>query len=502
MFCPHSFTGGNMHVTGYDFSKKDNSTKRPNSGQIANWTGNIKTESGILHPSIEIVSPANSVSQVNPYSVNYLYISEFNRYYFVREWRYERGLWVCDADVDVLATYKPVIERANMYVLRYADDTVYNPYIVDTMYPATTDTALYTWEFPETNTFASTISGGTFVLGVISGASAGIGAITYYAMSSSTIKSLCDKLFTDDNLEIMGILQNGIQVVQEDLSKEVLKTLYNPFQYIASCMWFPIPTSSFSGVTETVELGWWDYTTISALRITESYIHRYHTSAVTVDHPQSLTRGAYLNFAPYTEFTLHGKFGSMALNPIYFTDSNNFTIDYEVDVISGNCKVIIRTTYGGNSVILGSRHYQMGVTIQLAQVGVDYLGGAVSALNGASQAMNTPLNVFNPVGTAANFVATTASGIYNYLAVTQPQVETSGANGCFSNAFVPTYLTAVYHLIVDEDLDHKGRPLCENRTLGQLTGYVLCADGDIDISCFEEERTKIGQYLTSGFFME
>ena len=56
--------------------------------------------------------------------------------------------------------------------------------------------------------------------------------------------------------------------------------------------------------------------------------------------------------------------------------------------------------------------------------------------------------------------------------------------------------------IVDEDIGHKGRPLCASRQLNTLSGYILCADGETDIPCTEEERRMIAGYLTSGFFWE
>ena len=47
-----------------------------------------------------------------------------------------------------------------------------------------------------------------------------------------------------------------------------------------------------------------------------------------------------------------------------------------------------------------------------------------------------------------------------------------------------------------------GRPLCQNRVLGTLSGYVLCADGEIEAPMYDEERKAIERYLTTGFYME
>ena len=59
-----------------------------------------------------------------------------------------------------------------------------------------------------------------------------------------------------------------------------------------------------------------------------------------------------------------------------------------------------------------------------------------------------------------------------------------------------------FFIPVDEDITHKGRPLCANKVLNTLSGYILCADGDLDISCMDEERASITDFLTTGFFWE
>ena len=78
-----------------------------------------------------------------------------------------------------------------------------------------------------------------------------------------------------------------------------------------------------------------------------------------------------------------------------------------------------------------------------------------------------------------------ANGIYNTLQSAMPQVETSGSNGSFLAPATRTALLENFATIVDEDIHHKGRPLCSLRQLNTLSGYILCAEGDMDISCFD-----------------
>jgi phosphate/sulfate permease len=99
-------------------------------------------------------------------------------------------------------------------------------------------------------------------------------------------------------------------------------------------------------------------------------------------------------------------------------------------------------------------------------------------------------------------IAGGASGIYNTLQTAMPQVETGGSNGSFLAPVNNTHMVEQFYKIVDEDIAHRGRPLCELRQLNTLSGFILCAEGEIDISCYDNERKEISRYLTEGFFWE
>lgn len=65
-------------------------------------------------------------------------------------------------------------------------------------------------------------------------------------------------------------------------------------------------------------------------------------------------------------------------------------------------------------------------------------------------------------------------------------------------AIVGKFLT-----LVDEDLSHRGRPLCTTVQLNTLSGFIQVADGDISIAgVTTSEQSAIIAFLTSGFFYE
>ena len=99
-------------------------------------------------------------------------------------------------------------------------------------------------------------------------------------------------------------------------------------------------------------------------------------------------------------------------------------------------------------------------------------------------------------------ISTVANGIYNTLQAQMPQLETNGSNGSFLCSHTVTKMESIFYKIVDEDIVHKGRPLCELRRIDTLSGFILCAEGDLDLNCYDDERKAISKYLTTGFFWE
>ena len=90
-------------------------------------TGSLKTESSVIDPRIIINASAMPPS-------NYMYIRQFNRYYFINNIHSIRdGLWQLSNHVDVLMTYKPNIRACKALIDR--QEYSFNPYLPDNMVP-------------------------------------------------------------------------------------------------------------------------------------------------------------------------------------------------------------------------------------------------------------------------------------------------------------------------------------------------------------------------------
>lgn len=118
--------------------------------QVASMTGTLREETSIIDPVV-------TVEGLEPYiaQVNYAYIPEFGRYYFINNIESVRtNLWRISMHVDVLHTYaagirenSAIIERnENEYDLQLNDglfQTRQNPRIAQYPFPA----GFTTWNF-------------------------------------------------------------------------------------------------------------------------------------------------------------------------------------------------------------------------------------------------------------------------------------------------------------------------------------------------------------------
>lgn len=118
--------------------------------ELTKLTGTLREESSIIDPVITISDIDNYVG-----SMNYAYIPEFNRYYFITNIESVRSnLWRVSFHVDVLYTYRKqiksnsaIIERnENKYDLKLNDGlfkTQQNPRIAQFPFPS----GFNTWNF-------------------------------------------------------------------------------------------------------------------------------------------------------------------------------------------------------------------------------------------------------------------------------------------------------------------------------------------------------------------
>lgn len=472
-----------MQVTFYHFSKRENSTKRPDSG--TDYDCILKSPSSIISPVITLQIGLVS----DPSYFNYCYIPDFDRYYWVQEWSWSRACWTAALKCDALATWRGNIGNTSLYVLR--SSAAWDGNIADTMYPSSAQPVIYddagTYLWNAGSVQEPQLGSGHFVLTI-----AGEGIDNVYSISSFAIRS-----FLTDLSENYVSEDNGFK--ESDASLSLQKAMVDPFNYIKSCVFLPfIPTGT--DIT-TINVGGIDFTVVAKR---PNRIQTLNTVSWTLRrHPQTAERGKFVNITN-TEYRLSfPPFGVVTLN-------NELAYNYQYC----NCIVTVDTQTGNGRLQVGYSQDQttiqaldcvidtpVGVPVQLSQIYIDYyaaVNNAIRTSGGIASGLMTGVATGNFGGLITSFT----NGIADSRDIKRPKLETVGSPSAWNSLKGAPILFTECSILVDDDLSHFGRPLCKVRTPASLGGYMLIQDGDVPIPGTAEEAREIRQYLEGGFYYE
>lgn len=486
----------NVTCNFYTFGKKDNSTAVPTgTGTIRH--GELKTGFDLLTPVVKLRDATTTVP-----AFNYVYIAALSRYYFIRDWTYDAGFWYAFCECDVLASWKTEIGALTLYVTRSSSSS--DGSIIDGTYPTTAECTVLESTAAE-KPFPNT--GGAYVVGIVGGENT-TGAISYYAMTEVSFSAL------------IGLLLGDVQYMNidvDEMSEEIQKAFINPSKYIASCIWIPIDPGYIPGTpVGSIPVGWWRFA-VGANKITPfSAKVPGHIALNIPKHPLAATRGKYLNLSPYSDYTVYFfPFGSFSIDPVRLQDEAIINLNFLLDCCTGEGVLYITADGSSPLKIVNGR---FGVPVPTGQISYDVssFSGAVTsagatAAAGAASHYKEFFQFFKrlaQVGATdetrqmANELIPATSGVLSSAAASLANVDYSGQMGSNLYDDVPIKIVGKFLDLVEEDNDHRGRPLCQNKTINTLSGYFQVAEADITIPCTASERTAIEQYLIGGMFYE
>lgn len=476
-------------VNFYTFSKRVNSTARP-TGTGTSYNITLKQPTSIIAPVLEL-----NANQSSAPKYNYCKIAEFDRWYWIRNWTWERGLWVADLAVDPLASWRTEIGASSNYVTR--SSYTYDGSIMDTMYPLKAESTISRVAATGGSPWAggANINNGTFVLGVVNnkpienplGKASSFGAVRYYLMSATDMRDLLTTLL--GSISYMNIT---------DIGEELAKGIINPFEYVVSCLYFPFAhtvntpaaANQIPGTNLfTVSVGWWNLPTVYGGLINSNDPVINMTSSFTVPkHPQAATRGKYCNMQPFSRYTLnYGGFGTIPIDSSLLQDCTTLNVELDVDLITGGGKITLSNSGGSNFPIIN--YAQVGVPIQLAQITTDILGAVSSAVGSVGSLLT------------GNFLGA-LSGITSAAQSLLPQYKTQGSNGSVLNFDQDPELIGEFFSLTDMDNDEHGRPLCQRKTISTIPGYIVTESPQVSAPATAAELEQILGYMAGGFFYE
>lgn len=465
-----------------NFSKRHNSTLVPDITQITYRTlnislKNIEENSTLLHPTF-IINWKNSQGQDNV-KLGTNYIGFEGRYYFVDDIIFiSNNLVKLVCSMDVLATYKTQIGNSVQYIERSASAVTGETenYIIDN---AVSVGQWKNYKANATTNFSGVVTGwsvaGCYVVRVISKtySSNNASGVASYVMDTANFANLLDFIFDESNFI-------------DELTDEVVKTFFNPFQYIVSVRWYPFTVGTIStGSALTVKLGWWNPTGVTAYALANS---------------GGVSFGSYLTIPsfPYNDWRCFDprvtsiklylpSVGTIDVAPMDINLNGNLYFNYYVDTVSG--EAIVRL-YGDELIATYSINF--GADIQLGQMRTDWAQAIGSGVSAISSAIG---------GNIGGAITNAIDAVQN---VTMPTPSLNGSQGNVAMLKYQSYAEIVIETFITSENAQAllGKPRCYNHQIKDFSGYVKCAGASISVDGPISIRDEINSYLNGGFYYE
>ena len=327
-----------MEVNLYSMSKRVNSSKQPPGKPVASLDCKLKENTSIMNPSI-IIAGQDSWT-----TINYAYIPDFRRYYFVQNVTAINGT-TCqvDLDVDVLASFKSSIIAQKFTIERCANApekwTLSDPLI----YPK------YEWydSVVSANNSDWWSDTGSFLVRVTNA-----DGLVNYMMDYASLQELLN--YTCNAGNFTDVLQD-----------EAVKSVFNPFKYITSVIWIPLSYAKYSGAAvTTIKMGFWTASGINAKKVAPNdTIDMYFKINPSNPLYDANVFGYFdSNFSQY--WLALPAIGTIPFSMQTLTD-NVLDIQYTVDMTTGTALCQIKN----GAEIIQSLSCQFGVPYQIGQMG-------------------------------------------------------------------------------------------------------------------------------------
>lgn len=495
----------------YKGMKKDrNSTAIPvanlNYTSYTDYLCELYEPCSITAPRIKL---AIAVSE-NLSAVNYAYISDFSRYYWINNAEFYEGCWVFSLTVDVLATYKSTIGDSYQYVARA--QTASDGDITDTAYPLNGVTS-QKWisMLNLTNPFTPNIANGCFIVGIVGEADTNVarfGAVNYYMFTLTQFNAFISALMGNDN--------DWLSVSTSDLQDSTVKMILNPMQYITSCQWFPVAPGSSTDLTSDIYFGWWKISGIAHRKPSTTGGYPSDNGLIGFDitssyrHPQA-TRGAYLNREPYSNYRLYMPMcGFIDIPGRIVAKSGYIGVAYRIDLASGNAMMEVygkTSSSSSDEFPITRTNVKMSVEVPIAQIAIDQAGAVKSGMSTATSAIGGAISGFASGGVVGAILGGVSNlingGVDTAIKGTQPIANIMPGTGSLAPYLLEPKILCEYQNIADEANTLIGRPLCKYVQIKTLSGFILCTTNHIEVAgATEAELSEIEGYLSGGFRYE
>lgn len=460
-----------------NFSKRKNSTLQPTTG--TDVTVRLKEDCSIINPVFE--------SATMPATANYIYVSEWGRYYFVTNVVFiSNTVKAFSCEVDVLASFKTQIGSTVARIAFAA--TGYDTDIIDSRIAVSTKKLKYS------RAKATELTDhGCYILTVFNNSitsSNGLGIS--YALEESEIGKI--KSWMSDN--------NVITAIRNFFGG-------NPIDSIFSCIWVPFPYANVPQVAAVshIQIGDQDSTnegvTINAKIIADTGIRK--ATQITVDIPYRYND--FRDSEPFSSLQIFlPGIGYTSLNIGDWLDTVSLKVDYVMEYATGDLTYYLRDY---NDYMIQTASCNVASQCPLGQV-MTSGGGIISGMGGAVGGMGAiALGAIteNPVMAVGGAAALLTGASNIALNANKRATSLKGNTGGRTTTDIRDVIITGFYMDTEDVtsvsyIAQKGRPVGVTHAISNHSGYVQCDNASVGNIGTPIEKDRVNQYLNTGFFYE
>lgn len=447
-----------------NFTKRKNSTKRPEESQATARTVRLKENTSIENPIFILTG--------NNYDLNY--IQAFNHYYFVTDIiSINNAQCEVHCEQDLLATYKEAIQNTTAFV---AYDTTANTEIPDNRIP--------TKSTPTVSANSVALRSDVSKAGGFIASITGVGTVNTYVIPQGNLGRLLPDITSVFDEYIQG--ENVFDAI-----KGGLKQLVGSGQVsdnIRNVLWMPFAVSG-DEVVNPVNVGMYTIKTESGIDIGFSrIISRLSEETVTVNIPWQFND--WRNTEPYTQVYLYIPFiGLVNYSASALKGTTALTVKTCLNKIDGDLSVEVKAgsqvlgTYGASTaseVGLGSSNLSKDNKVTNVFAGFNALKESV---------INSPIEAIRTYMQGSMAHASTVGGVGGAGAGLDLSIICYTV--CHDTNVSPASVSAVM-----------GTPTMQTKSLSGLTGYVQTSNASVDIPGMSSDKDAINSMINAGIFIE
>lgn len=451
-------------------------------------------------------------SKVDINKINYLFIKEFNRYYYVKDAEvYNNELLILPCHVDVLMSYKTQFRQLNALISR--NEYFYNEYIED-------DKMSYLYELDVNEYTITTGKDFTFNTNIDNPVTRNYIITTYVAGSRTPTETSIESPETNlPDISYISAGYNSYKIIQA-MDKNYVDALAgylldneSDASFIISLTAYPfeIPDSSFT--ITTLRLGKNDINDVKVHDFIHTSLSSYYkVASFYVDTYAGFNRG-FLALEPYTKYELHlPYYGYVELKYNDVADSL-INIYYSFDWENGIAKINIYNHT--KDYVIKSLTATIGIKIAINRTNFQqladektqmYIKSAISTLgNAVSIGMGAVMD--NPFMIASGITGMTGTmaGIGSKLATQHDKAHTSnntGLEGLYGCQDVRLKVSKMIPRHITDYNKYYGKPVNQRYLLADLSGYTEVKDIRIEnFTGLNDEKEELISLLTSGIIL-